>query len=88
MSMLYQACSQAISAGRRRDPSPETYVVRTFQLSTTCDRCFTEELTLHFFDRVLDNPVATAGHQGKVEQAMFGSSFLGPSYTGGEQCGS
>ena len=40
-----------------------------------------------FFDCMWDNPVAAVRHPGKVEQAMFGPHFLGPSSTGGELCG-
>ena len=47
-----------------------------------------KNLPCTFFDRVWDNPVAVAGHSGKIEQAMYGSPFLGHSSTGGEQCGS
>ena len=47
-----------------------------------------KNLSCTFFDRVWDIPVAAVGHPGKVEQAMFGPPFLGPSSTGGEQCGS
>ena len=45
-------------------------------------------LSCTFFDRVWDIPVAAVGDPGKVEQAMFGPPFLGPSSTGGVQCGS
>ena len=47
-----------------------------------------KNLSCTFFDRVWDDHVAAVGHPGKVEQAMFGPPFLGPSSTGGEQSGS
>ena len=88
MSILYLASSQAMSAVRCRAPDQVSCRVRTFQLATTGGLCFIEEFILYFFLRVWDNPVAAVGHPGKVEQAMFGPPFLGPSSTGGEQCGS
>ena len=88
MSILYLTSSQAMNAVRRRAPSPVSCRVRTFQLATMSGRYFIEELILYFFDLVWDIPVAAVGHPGKVEQAMFGPPFLGPSTTGGEQCGS
>ena len=87
MSILYLASSQAMSAVRRRAHNPVSCRVRTFQLATTRGLCLIEEFILYFFDRVWDIPVAAVGHPGKVEQAMFGPPFIGPSSTGGEQCG-
>ena len=60
MSILYPASSQAVSAVRRRAPSPVSCRVRTFQLATISGICFIEEFIL--FDRVWDSPVATVGH--------------------------
>ena len=88
MSISYLASSQAMSAVRRRAPNPVSRRVRTFQLATTSGLCLIDDFILYFFDRVWDIPVAAVGHPGKVEQAMFGPPFLGPSSTGGEQCGS
>ena len=88
MSILHLASSQAMSAVRRRAPNPVFCRVRTFQLATTSVLCFNYEFILYFFDRVWDNPATAVGHPGNVEQAMFGPPFLGPSFTGGEQCGS
>ena len=88
MSILCLASSQAMSAVRRRAPNPVSCRVRTLQLATMSGRCSIEEFTLYFFYRMWDIPVAVVGHKGKVGQAMFGSPFLGPSSTGGEQCGS
>ena len=88
MSILYLASSQAMSAVRRRAPSPVSCRVCTFQHATTNVLCSIEEFILYFFDRVYDNSVAAVSHSGKMEQAMFGPHFLGPSSTGGEQSGS
>ena len=88
MSILYLASSQAMNTVRRRAPSPVSCGVRKFQPATTSGLCFIEEFILYFFDPSWNNPVAAVGHRGKVEQAMFGSPFLGPSSTGGQQCGS
>ena len=85
MSILCPASSQAMSTVRRRGPSPVSNRVRTFRVATTSGRCFTD--VLDFCDRVLDNPVTAGGHSGKVEKLMFMSLFLGPSFTGTEQCG-
>ena len=73
---------------RRRAPSPVSCRVHIFQLATTVAFVSFKNLSCTFFDRVWDDPVAAVGHPGKVEQAMFGPPFLGPSSTGGEQCGS
>ena len=88
MSILYLASSQAMSAVRRRAPSPVSHRVRTFQLATKVAFVLLKNLSCTFFDRVWNNTVSAADHPGKVEQAMLGPSFLGPSSTGGEQCGS
>ena len=45
----YLAGSQAMSAVRHRAPSPVSYGVRTFQLTTTSGLCFIEEFILYFF---------------------------------------
>ena len=88
MSILYLASSQAMSVVRRRAPSQMSCIVRTFQLATTNGLCFIKEFILYFLDHMWDNHMAAVGHPGKVEQAMFEPPFLGPSSTGGEQCGS
>ena len=81
MSILYLASLQAMSAVRRPAHSPVSRRVLTFQLATTSGLCFNEEFILYFFDRMWDNPVAAVGLPGKVELAMFGPPFLGPSST-------
>ena len=86
--ILYQDCSLSMIAVRLRAASPLSCRVRKFQLATTSCLCYVEEFILYFFDRMWDNPVVAVGNSGKVEQAMFGPPFLGPSSTGGEQCGS
>ena len=84
MSILYPASSQAMSAVRRRAPNPVSCGVCTFLVAVVLLR----NLPCTYFDCMWDNPVAVVDHPGKVEQAMFWPPFLGPSSTGGEQCGS
>ena len=88
MSISYVASSQAMSVVQRRAPSPVICRARSFQLATTSGHCFIKEFTLYFFCCMWDNHVAAVGHPRKLEQAMFWPPFLGPSFTGGEQCGS
>ena len=87
MSILYLASSQAMSAVRRRAHNPVSCRVQS-SLRKQVVFVSLKNLSCSFFDRVWDNPVAAVGHPGKVEQAMFGPPFLGPSSTGGEQCAS
>ena len=83
MSILYLASSQAMSAVRSRAPNPVEYAHSNLRPQVAF--VLLKNLSCTFFNHVWDNPVAAVGHPGKVEQAMFGPSFLGPSSTEGEQ---
>ena len=88
MSILCLASSPAMSAVRRQAPSPVSVEYAHSNLRPRVAVVLLKNLPYIFFDRMWDSPVAALGHPGKVEQAMFGPPFLGPSSTGGEQCGS
>ena len=87
MSILYLTISRAMSAVRRRAPSPVSVKYAHFSLRPRVAVVLLKNLPCTFFDREWDNPVAAVGNPGKVVQEMFGSPFLGPSCSGGEQCG-
>ena len=88
MSMLYLASKQAMRLVRRRAPSPVSTVYAYFSLRPRVAFVLLKKLPCIFFDRMWDNPLASEGHQLKLEQAMFVPPYHGPFSTGGEQCGS
>ena len=79
MSILYLASSKAMSAVSCQAPAQCPVEYAHSNLRPRMAVVLLKNLPCTFFERMWDNPVAEVGHPGKVKQAMFGPSFLGPS---------
>ena len=83
MSILCLVSSQAMSAVRRRGPSPVSCRVHS-RLQPRVAVVLLMYLACTVFHRMWDSAVTAGGYPGKVEQAMFGPPFLDSSSCGGE----